>query len=133
MHTQTLVLRFPDATTAEASRGAESLRESILDRVPEVKVELSRSNEAAMNSGDILTIVLGSPAIIALARAIHSWCVRNNATGFELVTDRGSITVKSARSEDVAGIVDALSRCLNSKAAESAGEITSGPDIPSVQ
>ena len=107
----TVRIAFPDLDDAEASEHAQSLL-SELKQNPEVRSNLdlaqssvARDDPQAMDFGATLIVVLGTPAIVILARAIKSWMERTG-TAVEL----NGVRIDNVRSQDIAAIIGALER-----------------------
>ena len=108
MTNREILIRFPDANLAEGNRLAEELRQDLLDMVPGIQVERYRDDPASMDFGATLVLVLGAPATLIIARAIHKWAGRANAAHIEFTTKAGTVSVKNVESKDVTSIVKAL-------------------------
>jgi hypothetical protein len=106
------LVQFPDSPVAEASQFAVSLREDILDHVAGAQAEVRRADQASMNVGETLAIVLGSPAVVALAHVLRSFMTRANCTRMDLVCGDCSVSIRNAKSGDLAEIVQAVSKCV---------------------
>jgi hypothetical protein len=106
----TVRIAFPDLDDAEANERAQDLL-SDLKQDSELRGDLdldrtavARTNREAMDFGATLIAVLGTPAIVILARAIKSWIERTGTTTIEL----NGVRIDNVRSCDVASIVQAL-------------------------
>jgi hypothetical protein len=104
----TFVIRFDGASVAEANRYAEDLRDTIFREIPEADVERTRDDDATQDFGATLIVVLGTPAVVALAHGIHSWLVRNNAASIRIERPNGTLVAKNLNSADAAAIVKAF-------------------------
>jgi hypothetical protein len=80
MDQQQYVIHFDDASTADANRYASELRDAILDASPDVAVEQRRDDEHAQDFGATLVLLAGTPAAMAVARAIGNWVTRTRGT-----------------------------------------------------
>lgn len=101
-------IAFPEKTPDVAGRIADSLAKEI---GREVKIEgrpvvpkVVRANPEAQDFGATLVLVLGTPAIIILARAIVAWAKRTNNSYIEL----NGVRITNLESRDVADVVTAL-------------------------
>lgn len=83
------MLRFDDVSSADANRYADELRALLLDTSPNVSVERKRENPSTQDLGATLVLILGTPAAVAIAKAIGNW----------LVLRRGTITIESENGE----------------------------------
>lgn len=91
MDQQTYILRFDDVSTADANRYADELRELLLDASPEVSVERKREHPSTQDFGTTLVLILGTPAVVAIARVIGNWLALRRGT-ISIQTENGEIT-----------------------------------------
>lgn len=112
--TETIDVRiaFPGLDGPAAHEKAESLLRELrqdpalhphLDRD---RTAVARTDPQAMDFGATLIAVLGTPAIIILARAIKSWAERTGTTTIAL----DGVRIENVRSQDAAAIVAALEK-----------------------
>lgn len=99
-------IKFEDLSPADASAHAADLREALLDASPAVDVELKRSDAATMDFGATLVLVLGTPAVIAIAKGIAAFLARERAG--TLVIEQDGRVVFKGNSSDAAKIAAAL-------------------------
>jgi hypothetical protein len=110
MNQQKVVVKFENCSVADANRWAEDLRRDLLDGVPDMQVDRQRDNPAAQDFGATLVLVLGTPAIVMLAKALKAWLARNNAASIRLETADGILVANNLESKDAAAIVQAFPR-----------------------
>jgi len=103
----TFKIRFQDLSVAEAGVQAARLRQEILDSSPDVRVELEKEDPNAQDFGSTLILVLGAPAIVAIAKGIANYLGR--ARGRIIIERDGRIIAEGISGEDAARIVEALS------------------------
>ena len=89
MDQQSYSITFDDISPADANRYADELREILLDASPDVSVERKRDNPLTQDFGATLVLALGTPAAVAIARAIGNW----------LALRRGSISIETEKGE----------------------------------
>lgn len=108
MDKQEIEITFPDVSPDVANMLAESLAaelgREVKDEGRPVQPRVVRTDPTAQDFGATLVLVLGTPAVLILAKAIRDWAKR---------TDRGTISVNGAtitnvNSRDVADIIKAL-------------------------
>jgi hypothetical protein len=104
---QTLVLKFDGASTAQANQFAETLSRELKQSVPDVNVRRKRENEETQDFGTTLVLVLGTPAAIALAKALQSWAARYG-TSVSVSDENGTVLLKNVQGSDAAKIVAAI-------------------------
>jgi hypothetical protein len=103
----TFKIRFQDLSVAEANVQAARLRQEILDISPDVRVEVEKEDPRTMDFGSTLVLVLGAPAIVAIAKGIANYLSR--AHGRIIIEKDGTIIAEGISGGDVARIVEALS------------------------
>lgn len=108
MADQTLIVRFETGSIADANRWAEDLRREMLDCSPDVRVERRRDNPAAQDFGASLVLILGTPAVLVLAKAVQSWLARNNAASIRVETAEGTLIASNLQSKDAPALVKAF-------------------------
>jgi hypothetical protein len=114
MDTQEFIIRFEGLSSAEASVEAQLLQRMLTDASPHVDVKLQRERADSMDMGATLVLVLGTPAIILVARGLAAFLAqrgnRKGSLSFERVGADGSIERFSFEGEsaDAAKIADSL-------------------------
>lgn len=88
MDQYTHVITFENVSDAEAAQHAEELRDFLLEATADLEAERRRNDPYTQDLGTTLVLVLGTPAVAAVAKALSNW----------LVLRRGTITIK--RRED---------------------------------
>ncbi len=68
-----LLISFPDASLDEAGSNVADLKEHLAMVAAGVETEQRRTNAGAQDMGATLAIVLGSSAVVALAKGIADW------------------------------------------------------------
>src|SRR5262249_12823176 len=93
------------------NRYAEDLRRELVEADDDVQVDRRRDDPESQDFGATLVLVLGTPAIVAVARALHSWLSRNNAVAVTIERPDGQkLTVRNLESKDVPTTVAAFMR-----------------------
>ena len=105
---ETFVIRFEDLSPAEAGVQAAALREALLDASPDVQVDLNKADGETMDFGATLVLLLGTPAILAIAKGIAAYLARQRAG--ELVIEHDGRVVFKGNSSDAARVAEALGR-----------------------
>jgi hypothetical protein len=99
---------FPSKTPDVAGRLVEDLSKEISRSVKEdgrsVEPTVVRSDPTAQDFGSTLVLVLGTPAITYLARAIFEWAKRTNNSDIKI----NGVRIERVESCDVADVVAAL-------------------------
>jgi len=114
MEKQEFMIRFDGLSSAEASVEAQRLQEMLTDGSPDIDVKLRRERAESMDMGATLVLVLGTPAIIMLAKGLAAWLGQRGKRSGSLVVERvradGSIERFSfdGDSADAATVAEAL-------------------------
>lgn len=95
MDQQSYRITFHDVSLADANRYADELQEVLLDASPDVRVERKRENASAQDFGATVVLILGTPAVIAIARAISNWLALHRGT-IHIEKENGEITKVTA-------------------------------------
>ncbi len=108
---QTIAIRFPELELSDAGRAARNLREQILDDAPGVDADVRKDDSSTMDFGATLILVLGTPAVVALAQGIAKWMMRER-TVLEIESDGKTVKIhaEGTLNENVARIVEALNK-----------------------
>lgn len=105
-----LTLSIEAVSVAQANSDAQSLEKQINLAAPAVDTKIVRSDPNAQDFGATLVLVLGTPAVIALAKGIADW-LKARATGttsLKLRDKAGNVIleVDAATSGDVRALVE---------------------------
>ena len=81
MSQQTYLVTFEGISPADAQRYAEELRNALLDAVPDMTIQRRRENPSTQDFGATLVLTLGTPAVLAVVKAVGDWLkLRNSAS-----------------------------------------------------
>ena len=110
MSSETLVISFADASTAEGNRLASTLADTIRDIDPGIVVNRQRERSDTQDFGASLAVVVGTAAATALAKGIAAWLARNSGVRIE-IRRKGKVVLVATHldSKDVPRIAEALS------------------------
>jgi len=103
-----ITLRFENLSSKAADEAARTLAAALLP-VQGVTVERARENEESLDFGATLVLVLGTPAVVALAHAIAKWAIRSNQGTITIEPD-GRTIVENIDSKDAAAIIEAIQK-----------------------
>lgn len=103
-----ITIHFEDATLDEAGRMALSLQSDVRDASKAVKATLEKEDPSTQDFGSVLVLVLGTPAILAVASGIADWLRRERAS-ITIKAD-GEVVAKGIRGEDAARIAEAMAK-----------------------
>ena len=100
-------IRFENLSVAEAGKKAASLRNDLLDASADISVEIEKADKANQDFGATLVLVLGGPAIVAVAKGIANYLSRDRAT--IVIEKDGKVVAQGISGNDAARIAEALS------------------------
>lgn len=113
MEAHELLIRFDNTSQAQANQYASELQEDLLDLLEDVSIEVIKEAEGTMDFGTTLAVVLGTPAVIALAKGIQLWLSKRPAAGIRIVKKKPDgeiveILVVAEDSQNLSEIAEAL-------------------------
>jgi hypothetical protein len=110
MRTDSLIVTFPGASTAEGNRLAGTLADALRDVDPTIVAQRKRERPDTQDFGASLAVVLGTAAVTAVAKGIAAWLSRNSGARVEIRSKGEVVLVASGLdSKDVPRIAEALS------------------------
>lgn len=108
--TRQFIIKFQDLSLAEANILAESLRDTILDSHPGVSVERRRDDQSSQDFGATLVLLLGAPAVIAVAKGIEQWLKRHQSARLRFELPNGTILAENLTGNQVIELVKLLQK-----------------------
>jgi hypothetical protein len=106
--TQEFEIRFEELTPAEAGTKAGKLSRELNQISPDVSVSLKKDDITNQDFGATLVLMLGTPAIIAIANGIASYLKRNH--GKITIYEDGKVIASGISGDDAARIAEAFSK-----------------------
>jgi hypothetical protein len=106
---QTFNIRFENVSAAEASQKASQLRAILLDLSPDASAEVIKDNQSTQDFGTVLVLVLGTPAVVIIAKGIADYLSRVGGT-ITIEDKNGKVIAKGIQSKDAARIAEAFSK-----------------------
>jgi hypothetical protein len=103
---QQFEIRFEGLTADEAGIKAKKLRQELLAFSPELSVALAKDDHTNQDFGATLVLMLGTPAVIAVAHGIAAYLKRDRAR--ITITKDGEVIAVNVSGEDAAKIVEAV-------------------------
>lgn len=101
------VIHFEGLSAAKASEMAALLTESLRSASPGVQAAVKKANAEAMDMGATVVLLLSTPAIVAIAKGIVNFIVRERPGKLSIETKDGRV-VFSGDSSDAAKIAAAF-------------------------
>lgn len=105
MQSQPLIIRFDDVSVAEANRFANELRDIILDATDEIEMRFGQVELNSQDFGGTLVLVLGTPAVIAVAQGIRTWLQRRDTAKVTITTVNGEVRAEGLSSRDAVSAI----------------------------
>ena len=108
MEKQTYVIEIEGVSPADANRYAEELRDTLRGSTSGVEVERRRADNSTQDFGATLVIILGTPAVIALANAFRDWINRRDNAKLTIKTPDGEVVLENVTAKDAHKIMELL-------------------------
>ena len=108
----TFAIRFPDLELGAAGEAARDLRDRMLDDAGRgAAVDIRKDDPTNQDFGATLVAVIGTPAILALAKGIATW-IRAQGTTVEVEIDgaKARFRAEGKIDDNAVRIAEALSR-----------------------
>ncbi len=96
----TYIIKFEDTSHAGANIYAQDLRDFLHDASKDIKITIKRDDPSTMDFGGTLVLVLGTPAIIAIANGLAAWLRRFNTASITIETDEGKVIANNITSKN---------------------------------
>jgi hypothetical protein len=87
-------ISFEGMTPADSTRLAEDLVTFVKSDVEGVQAEVAGGSKDSMDLGATVVLILGTPALAALARGVANWIARQGDPDLVIRSKKGSVTVK---------------------------------------
>src|SRR5690242_16534407 len=101
-------IEFENVDAAEAGRLAETLRDYVLNADASVEAARRRQDQSSMDFGASLALLLGAPAIVAVAKGIESFLERYQTASIRITRPDGSIVVENLSGRQAARLAAKL-------------------------
>jgi hypothetical protein len=108
MDQQTYIVTFEGASPAYAQRYAEELQNALLDAAPDITVQRRRANPLTQDFGATLILILGTPAVVAVVKAVRDWLTLRNHASLTWKTADGELVVQNITSKNAAELAQFL-------------------------
>lgn len=99
-----LQVEFENVDTAEAGRLAESLRDYVLDADDSVEATRRRHDQSSMDFGASLVLLLGAPAVVAVAKGIESFLERYQTASIRITRPDGAVVIENLTSRQASNL-----------------------------
>ena len=107
MEERTYVIEIGDVPAARANQYASELKEDLLDATGgKIKVEHSKADQGTQDFGATLVLLLGTPALIVVAKGVRDWLARRPDASVTIKSKDGEIIASNLKSKDAAALAD---------------------------
>jgi len=106
--TEQLEIRFEDVSLRDADLKIAELQRELKQSSADVSVEIKKDDQTTQDFGATLVLVLGTPAILAVAKGIASYLARHRGT--ISISKNGEVVATGISSDDAARIAEAFAR-----------------------
>lgn len=100
------LISFPDVGTAQKTRLASELSNSLIG-VKSIKASPRRQDAEAQDTGTIVAVVLASPVIQELVKALFTWVAKNNAAVIIEMPNKNT-KVRISNTDDISKVIQSL-------------------------
>jgi hypothetical protein len=84
------------------------LRQELLQTIPDIRVERTKSDASTMDFGTILTIILTSATATATARGITNWLLKRNDVSISIRNKSSQVEARGLTSKDAVRIAEIM-------------------------
>jgi hypothetical protein len=127
-----LTIRFEGLSLAEAGAHARKLQQELADLQHDEEgqdvesVKVVKDSQETMDFGTTLVLILGTPAVIAVARGVANYLDRSRTS--VTIERNGKVVMKNVRGQDIAKIIEAIKGGGDSEGEDSGGEDSGGEE-----
>src|SRR5258707_11588444 len=100
MEEQTYIIKFKGVSGEIANRYASELRNALLDATPDIEVDPRRADARTQDFGSTLVLILGTPAVLAVVKAMEGWLKMRHSAIIDIEKD-GHVHAENITSKDV--------------------------------
>ena len=110
MENLSYTIKFNEEGLAQANIYSDELREVILElsanKNIEVEAEILRDSPTTMDFGGTLAIILGTSAVVEIAKGIGNWLSKRNSASITIVAKNGKVVVENISAKDASSLAD---------------------------
>jgi hypothetical protein len=107
MDHQKLEITFEGSLPADAAKFAQDLENELRGADRSAKISLEKARPDSQDFGTTLVLLFGTPAAIALAKAVIAFLQRNSGASIT-ITKAGTVVARNMDSKDAARIAEAF-------------------------
>ncbi len=109
MSENSYIVKFEGENVADANQCADELKTFLLEKSSdydvEIKVDLHREDPTTQDFGGSLILILGTPAVLAVAKGISAWLSKRNTSSVTITTKDGKIVAKNISAKGAESII----------------------------
>jgi hypothetical protein len=107
MGQQIYTITFDNGSVADANRWASELKEYI-ETVSDVEVKQQQDNPYSQDLGTTVVLIFGTPAVLAVAKALGNWLMRHREVSITIKTPEGEVVGTNLTSPDAMKLAELL-------------------------
>src|SRR5437016_423902 len=107
MDQQTYSISFENVSPADASYYAQELSNILLDANSTITVHRERDDQHTQDFGATLVLLLGAPAVVALAKAVGDWLKLRHSISITIKKD-GTVIAQNITSKEASRLIEIL-------------------------
>ncbi|THU40765.1 hypothetical protein FAM09_01230 [Niastella caeni] len=107
---ESLYLHF-DTPLADANKLAEDLQ-SYLANTQQITLARIKDNDNAQDFGATLVLVLGTPAILAIAKGIQTWLSKRNNITITIKNSQGEVVASGISGKDIPKVFEGAEKLI---------------------
>jgi len=88
-------ISFPGAVARESNQLAQELKDQLERNHPDVTVDQRREREGTQDLGTVLILILGSKAVIAVAKGIDAFLKKHQEASIKIKTPSGEVIAEN--------------------------------------
>lgn len=108
MDQQEYIITFDKSSVADANRWASELKEVLLEATPDIKVRQQNTHPYSQDFGTTLVLVLGTPVVVVVAKALGNWLLLHRETSITIKTAQGEIVGTNITTNDALKLAELL-------------------------
>ncbi|MGC3945745.1 MAG: hypothetical protein QM762_14690 [Chryseolinea sp.] len=104
-------ISFDNLTVSEANKMAADLQEFLSRKVEQTAI-ITKTDDATMDFGATVVVLLGTTSAVAVARGIANWIKKRSEVSITIKTDKGEVIAQNLTSADVLPVLETSFQAL---------------------
>ena len=105
-------IEFENVDLAEAGQLAEDLKDYVLTADASVEASWKRRDQSSMDFGASLVLLLGTPAVIAVAKGLERFLARYQTASIRITGPDGSVVIDNVTSRQASDLAERMLRAF---------------------